>query len=215
MIKHIIFDFDGVIANTNKLKVDLLAKILSENFNHPNEKIIEFIKLHPGLNRNLYINKLEDILDKKINKQKTLNQLSHNISSILDTAEINPYLKEIRDHNKSINWYVITSGDEQEVKIFLKKNLLDGYFRNVRGGTDNKYLSFVELKKKYNIKEDESLIIGDGSKDYDLIKRTSIKGFLIKEWSQEPGFLISINSPKVVILKKIKDLRTQYKKYIK
>ena len=61
-MKHAIFDFDGIVANTNKLKINLLSDILSYNFKCPKKKVDQLIKLYPGLNRGTYIDELEKIL---------------------------------------------------------------------------------------------------------------------------------------------------------
>ena len=39
MVKNIIFDFDGIIADTNKFKIKVLTNILSQNFEYPKNNI--------------------------------------------------------------------------------------------------------------------------------------------------------------------------------
>ena len=120
----------------------------------------------------------------------------------------------MREHNQLVKWFIITSGNETEVKSYLIKHSAISYFQDIKGGKGNKFLSYLDLLEKYKIDKDNLLVIGDGSKDYDLIKKISCLGLLVIEWSQEQDFLKSINQPDIDIIDTIKNLSVLYKKII-
>ena len=71
MVKNIIFDFDGIIADTNKIKIKVLTNILSQHFEYPKNNISNLlVKSLPGLNRSAYIEILQKIKNQKIDKKK-------------------------------------------------------------------------------------------------------------------------------------------------
>jgi phosphoglycolate phosphatase-like HAD superfamily hydrolase len=215
MNKCVIFDFDGIIADSNKLKIDILSQILSEFFDFPKHKIADLLVIKsPGLNRVAYIEVLEKIKEIKIDKKKILSKINEKMNAALKDVKINPYLKEMREYNQSVKWFIITSGNENEVKSYLTRHLIISYFLDIKGGNGNKFLSYLDLLEKYKIEKDNLIVIGDGSKDYDLIKKISCLGLLVSEWSQEPGFLTSINEPDINIIDTIKNLSLFYKKII-
>jgi len=122
MIKNVIFDFDGIIADTNKLKINILTNILSKYFKYPKKNISNLLaKSLPGLNRLAYIEILQKVTSKKMDKKKILKSINKEILDSLLQSKINPYLRKMREYNTKINWYIITSGNEKEVIFFLKK----------------------------------------------------------------------------------------------
>lgn len=215
MNKCVIFDFDGIIADSNKLKIDILSQILSEFFDFPKHKITDLlVTKSPGLNRAAYIEVLEKIKETKIDKKKILSKINQRMNAALIYAKLNPYLEEMRKHNQLVKWFIITSGNANEVKSYLARHLIISYFQDIKGGNGNKFLSYLDLLEQYNIEKDNLIVIGDGSKDYDLIKKISCLGLLVSEWSQEPEFLTTINQPNINIIDTIKNLSLFYKKII-
>ena len=214
MTKHVVFDFDGIIANSNKDKIKVLSKILSKTFNYPEKYISNLLlKSLPGLNRSLYIEILKKITNKKINKKKLLKLINVKMLDMFRKVKINPYIKNMREHKENVYWYIITSGCKKEVIFFLNKHKISNYFRSIVGGTGEKYLSFLILKKKYKIDNKNLMVIGDSLKDLELIKKLSCQGFLVTEWSQEANFLSLVRFPNIKILKKLKELKLVYKSH--
>lgn len=215
MSKWIIFDFDGVIADSNKIKINLLSQIFSEYFNFPKQKIVDLMVVEaPGLNRFKYIEKLEQIKKIKINKKEILSTINLKMNNVLGAAKLNPFLKEMREHNLLVKWFIVTSGNESEVKSYLRKHSINSYFQDIKGGNGNKFLSYLDLLEKYKLDKDNLIVIGDGSKDYDLMKKIPCFGLLVVEWSQEPDLLKSINQSDINIIDTMKNLSLFYKKII-
>ena len=149
MFKHVIFDFDGIIANSNKYKIKILSEILSKTFDYPKKNISNLLlKSLPGLNRSFYIKILQKITNKKINKEKLLKLINLKMLDLLSKVKINPYLNSMREHNKNIYWYIITSGNKKEVIFFLNKHKIRNYFKYVSGGKKGKHFLFLSLNTK-------------------------------------------------------------------
>jgi len=216
MIKNVIFDFDGIIADTNKLKINILTNVLSKYFKYPKKNISNLLaKSLPGLNRLAYIQILQKVTSRKINKKKLLKSINKEILDSLLQSKINPYLSKMREYNTKINWYIITSGNEKEVIFFLKKKKIDNCFKGIVGGRGDKYLSFLGLSKKYKINRKNLVVIGDGNRDLKLIKKLSCYGMLVLKWSLEKNYLKYLKVSKVEILNNFRSLNILYKKIIK
>tara|TARA_B110000238_G_C15979251_1_gene375203 strand:- start:62 stop:715 length:654 start_codon:yes stop_codon:yes gene_type:complete len=216
MVKNIIFDFDGIIADTNKIKIKVLTNILSQHFEYPKNNISNLlVKSLPGLNRLAYIEILQKIKNQKVDKKKILASINTEILKLILHSKINTYLKKMRGHDKKINWYIITSGNEREVIFFLKKNKINNYFKDVVGGKGDKYLSFLSLSKKYKINRENLVVIGDGNGDLKLIKRLSCYGILVLKWSLEKNYLKNLKVPKIQILNNFRELNIIYKNIIR
>ncbi len=210
--KFFIFDFDGIIANSNGIKLEILIKFFSKSFGFPASFILNLIESYPGKNRSFYIDHLKHIKNKKINKKKLLSSINTVMSINLLNAPLNPHLKQMRVFNEEIDWFIITSGNTIEVKNFLKKKKIFSYFKDIVGGDDNKYISYLKLKIKHKLKNKNIVVVGDGVKDFELVTKTGGEGFLILQWSKENDFLLSVDFPNIKVLKTLKEFKLIYKK---
>ena len=141
--KFCIFDFDGIIANSNSIKLEILIKFFSKTFGFPASFILNLIESYPGKNRSFYIEHLSLLKNKKINKKKLLSSINSVMNINLLNAPLNPHLKQMRAFNKEIDWFIISSGNTKEIKNFLKKRKIFSYFKDIIGADDNKYISYL------------------------------------------------------------------------
>ena len=71
------------------------------------------------------------------------------------------------------------------------------------------------LKKKYQIKRKNLVVIGDGNRDLKLIKKLSCYGLIVLKWSLEKKNLKYLKIPKVEIINNFRALNFSYKNIIK
>ena len=158
--KTVIFDFDGVILDSNSIKKSAIQasvkSILAEdaarefvdyfvNLNGvPREqKIAKYI---PADKRSRVLKKYEEILDAKLKDAELISGVAELIKSL---------------HALKIKLFVLSGGTEIEVKMLLRNLGLYDYFEGVFGGPKNKEknLQYMEVKKPV-------LYFGDSEIDY-------------------------------------------------
>lgn len=186
----IIFDFDGVIIDSNDIKTEAFKKSIK---NESKENIENFIKYHK-LNFNISrYKKFEHFYSKikKINKKKLKFSMKN---TLLKYSKINKelslksrviygltnFLKKLRKLN--IKLIVISSSDTDDIKFVLKKKNLSKYFSEVLGSPTSKKKHFKNIKNNLNNKI-QVLSLGDSKNDYLISKSMAFDFIYIKSKS--------------------------------
>lgn len=179
---QIIFDFDGVILNSHKVKTSAFyyifkefgkRKALKAQKYHLKNVGISRIKKFKHLNKNLF--KKENIKIKELNKKFT----EYCINKISD-LKIDIYLLNFFKKNyKKYDFYISTGTPQIEIIKILKEKKIFQFFKKVYGSPKSK-IKHINLIKNKNQKR---IFIGDSKEDYISAKKTNTK-FILKEHAE-------------------------------
>jgi len=193
---HIIFDFDGVILNSHKIKTKAFYKIFESYGKNIANKAVKFHKQNIGKSRYFKFKFiLKNIIKKKISKKEllVLNKnfdfiVEKNIKKIFPSKYLLMFLKK-----KGKNVFYISTGTPQNkiIKI-LKDKKLFSFFKKVYGSPSSKVDHIKSIKKR----SAKLLFIGDSLEDYRAAKKTKIN-FLLKSNSENISFRKSIKTKKI------------------
>jgi HAD superfamily hydrolase (TIGR01549 family) len=194
MKKNIIFDFDGVILNSHKVKTNAFYDLFKKYGKKLAEKSKSYHLKNIGKNRYYKFKFIvENYLKIKISK-KILNDLDKKfdfyISKKIDHLTVSENLKKFFSLKNKYNFYISTGTPKHKmIKILKKKKILNN-FKNVYGSPSNKiqHLKLIKKNKK------PCIFIGDSVEDYNAAKKAKI------------NFLLKINSENELFRKKNKDL---------
>lgn len=195
-IKHIIFDFDGTIADSIYLVVELMNQVAEKyKFEPIREEDYEYLRSLTMMERSreLHIS-LHQIPIIGIELTKTYYQA---ISSIKAFAGINEMLTKLKQLNLKLS--IISSNSSKNIRKFLNNNNLN-YFDNVYSssnlfGKDKAIKSFI---KKQNLKKDELIYIGDEHRDIVASKANSIK-IISVSWGADSLEILSKANPDFIV----------------
>ena len=206
MIKAIIFDFDGVIFNTEEPVFKLIKK-LCKKYKCPIKNKEEFLELY---NLNFFKS-----MEKRGVKGKKLDKFKKECEEELKKLHLHifqsipPLLKEL-----SMHYYlaVISSNFKKIITYNLKKQSLLNYF-SVLVGADIEESKVKRLKKCleiFKIKPSEAVYIGDTAGDVKEAKKARIKTLAVT-WGfhsrqalkkQKPNYIASNPKQILKLLKK-------------
>ena len=187
MIKNVIIDIDGTLAETYS---DIIRSL---NFSLKKEKIKKKIDLKKF--KSLANNGSKKMIMKLIGRKKSY------LINDLNNLFINHYRKNICIKSKlkknallflkyckknKINLFVSTNKSEENAKLLLKKLKVLKYFKFTAGHDTFNYkkpnpLHLDMLKKKFKIKKKQTIYIGDSEIDSLVARKFKIKFFLIKK----------------------------------
>ena len=170
--KNIIFDFDGVIAESNHVKDEAFYSIFlsygkeiasySLNYHLKNRGVSRFDKVTHVLDHfNLSKDNFQSIVDsfsKIVFKDVCASPLVEGIESFLS----NNYQK--------YNFYIISATPTEELLAILKNIKIIQYFKSIYGSPNDKKFWLSELINSKQIFVDNSLFIGDASSDKNAAK---------------------------------------------
>lgn len=199
MKKNVIFDFDGVILNSHKVKTDGFYELFKKYGKIVAQKSKKFHLNNIGKNRYYkfeYIYK--NYLKKKINIQIIKNldkEFDQFVISKINALNVSTKLKSFLRLKKKYNFYISTSTPTEKIKRILKEKKIFNYFDNIYGSPKKKIQHIISIKKNKKM----TVFIGDSIEDFYAAKKTNIK-FLLKNNSENKIFrkknkkLLKINS---------------------
>jgi len=167
-----IMDFDGVILDSNEIKIIAYKKTI-EKFE--NSIIEEFIKYHiqnPGISRYVKFRYLyENILNKSYT-ENDINLLADTFSKlvaeeILRVPMINGAKEFLEKYYQNNDIYVVSGTPEIELKDIVEKRNLKKYFKAIYGAPVFKKEHIANIiKNNSEISRENFYFFGDGSTDY-------------------------------------------------
>ena len=176
----IYLDFDGVVADTVKIKNDAFLKYFCKRF--PSFKL-EII--NNFLIENKYKSRKEkidlffkQIIKKRLSKKKLeyeIYLIEKYFKKIILKAKLFKNIINFIKKRKEYRFHIISAGNKYEIEAFLKKNKLHKNILSIHGYEKNKIDHFKNIKKRFNYKKKDIIAIGDSKTDYLVSKKFNIK----------------------------------------
>ncbi len=170
MIKNIIFDFDGVILESNDVKIEGFFKLFEEYGEEKALFISNYFKGNAGLSRydiiKYFFSKFynENISEEKLIKYA--NQYSNIVKEkVVNTRFVEGYQDFILNKN-NYELFIVSSSDEKDLKYICDKINITNDFNDILGSPIKKAINIENVIIKYNLKKNETLYIGDSINDY-------------------------------------------------
>ena len=193
MIKTIFFDFDGVLAESVEVKHNSFYDLYRPFGNKIAQKVKEHNNLNGGISRfdkfKIYHDKF---LGKKI-EQNTIDDLANQYSKlvldkVIKSNNVIGSLKFLDKYKNTYDYFIITGTPKNEIDLILKGKKISNYFKDVFGSPKNKKHWNEYIIKKYNLKRNEIVFIGDSMSDYDAALYSKLNFILRKTTHNEAIF---------------------------
>lgn len=196
MIKHIMFDFDGTIADSYDVGIAILFKMIDK---HNLRKIsideLEELKGHSIKSRFKYIGvPLRKI--PRISKD-VFAEIKEQVPSLLPYKDIRQVLYDLKDQGYLLS--ILSSNSTDVIQEFLKINDLQIFEEViVSNGLFNKQKYIKKYIKKYNLDKKQLIYVGDEQRDINSCKKADIDMIAVS-WGFDPIALLKIGKPKYLI----------------
>lgn len=181
----IILDCDGVIFDSNFLKIEAFSSTFEElGFNKIHiDKFINFMKNNFGMSRYRFAEYfIVDILERNFDKilfEKIIKLYSKKSYELYLKAAFTKNLLEFLEKYKHKNLFIASGGDEKELNEIFKRRKIDKYFRTIYGSPKKKNDIVKEIVEEYN----NSVMIGDAKSDMLAAKEAGIYFIFMREYS--------------------------------
>jgi len=187
--KLIVYDCDGVILNSNRIKTEAFGESVSflgskaasifKNYHIQNggisryEKFQHFIEsIVPDLG-----------IDYDINLQQLLETYSKEVALKLMSCEIDESIFKLKDATPSSSWAVASGSDQEELRnIFTNRDLTKLFELGIWGSPSSKQEIFKTHFRGYA--PSDILFLGDSLYDYKVSKEFKVDFAFITHWSE-------------------------------
>ncbi len=172
MIKNILWDFDGVILDSMKIKGDGFVELFKEydsikvqeleKYHYDNGGISRFEKIKYFFHNILKQPVTEDeVLKHANNFANIIEKKLYNSSNLIDDS-----VNFIKKNHKEYNFHIVSGAEHEELNKICKYLSLDKYFLSINGSPIKKDILVKDILKKYKYKIKETILIGDSINDY-------------------------------------------------
>ena len=184
----LIFDCDGVILNSNKIKTQAFYDVAKIYGHGPAQKLKDYHLQNGGISRYQKFEYLfTDILQKPIETQelkKLLSNFSKEVKKALLICEVASNIKEFRGKTRNTKWLIVSGGDQAELREIFEQRGLSNYFDGgIFGSPDDKDVILKNETKNRNI-IGKSLFLGDSMYDYQAAKTAKMDFIFISKWTE-------------------------------
>ena len=180
MIKTVLWDFDGVILDSMKVRDWGFEEIFKDFDKELIDKLLAYHRKNGGLSRYVKIRYFyEELLGKSITEQGVLEyaqkfsvlmrkELTNPKNLILDVVEF------IKNNHQNYNFHIVSGSDQEELRFLNKELGIDQYFISIHGSPTTKKKLVANLLEKYDYKIENTSLIGDSINDYEAAHHNNI-----------------------------------------
>ncbi len=183
-----IFDCDGVVLNSNKVKTEAFYQTTRSYGEGYAEALVRYHVQNGGVSR---YKKFEyfivNILKQEIDRDEMnhlLGAFSKNVKSGLMECEIADGLDEFRYITADSRWCIVSGGDQEELReIFVERKIDYLFDGGIFGSPETKETILAREISSGNIKK-PGLFIGDSKYDYQAADGADLDFIFLSKWSE-------------------------------
>ena len=191
----IIFDCDGVVLDSKKVKTQAFFDIAEPWGNKAQNLLTKYHVNNGGISRHKKVGYLLDVILpdvscelSTVNRDTLYRELLDNYANFvkkgLSTCPISPYLEKLRRHCSSSKWAIVSGGDQNELNLLFKSRNLDSYFdAGIFGSPDDKKMILERELSSGNFSE-PALFLGDSKYDHISACAFNIDFVFVSAWTE-------------------------------
>lgn len=181
MFKTILWDFDGVILDSMKIR-DWGFEEIFKNFKKKDvESLLRYHRKNGGLSRYVKIRYFFEVLIGKTISEKEVLVYAEKFSRLMKKELINPRnlildsLEFIKNNYKKYNFHIVSGSDQEELRFLCNELNISQYFKSINGSPTEKSILIKNILNNYDDSLENYCLIGDSINDYEAAKKNSIK----------------------------------------
>ena len=200
--KLILWDFDGVIIESNSVREQGFREVLKQYPSEQVEELIDFHNANGGWSRYVKFRYFFEKIRKEPTTDEQVNDLAGKFSSIMKDLLVNPellitetvaFIEEMYNSGKEM--HIVSGSDGNELRGLCSALKIDHFFKSINGSPTPKNLLVKELVELNHYQKKNIVLIGDSINDYEAAKVNGIpfigfnnelliqKGMYVKKFS--------------------------------
>jgi phosphoglycolate phosphatase-like HAD superfamily hydrolase len=184
----IIFDCDGVILDSNKIKSDAFYNVAFSYGKDAAESLRRYHVLNGGVSRYVkfeyFISSIlcKPVLDEELHNLLSL--FSIEVKNALLSCDVADGLLALRALTESAVWIIASGGDQEELReVFEEKGLAQQFNGGIYGSPDNKD-EIIRKGISLGFIKEPCLFIGDSKYDYQSAHNAEFDFLFLFKWTE-------------------------------
>lgn len=192
-----IFDFDGVIKDSVKVKSDAFVQLYASEGKEFQQKVEEYHLANGGISRYVKFKVWNEWLNRSTS-ETAIEELAQRFSDlVVDNVVASPFIQgaelAIEIAHKSAFTFIATGTPDQEIIAILDRLDLNSSFTEIHGSSRKKPVITKDILTRFKFDPSEVLFIGDAQTDYHAALECEVDFYLREtdyntEWfGDKPG----------------------------
>lgn len=186
--QSIVFDCDGVVLNSNKIKTQAFYEATKHFGHEPAQALVDYHVQNGGISRyakfEYFITQiLQQPFDEALN-QDLLERFAAAVKQGLMNCEVAEGLDQLKAQTPNANWLIVSGGDQQELReVFAARDLAKYFTGGIFGSPDTKDTILARELENGNITR-PALFLGDSKYDYQAAKAAELDFLFLTQWTE-------------------------------
>ena len=208
--KTLVFDCDGVILNSNKVKTKAFYEAALPYGEYEARELVAYHIKHGGISRyTKFETFLRDIVKIPITAQaldQLLGSYASEVQHGLLHCETASGLEALRDATSHARWAVVSGGDQAELRsVFAQRNIDLWFDAGIFGSPDDKDTILAREFGSGKLVR-PAIFLGDSRYDHEAAIRAKLDFVFVSGWSEFHGFEAYCKDHYLVEISKVIDL---------
>ena len=185
--KTLVFDCDGVVLNSNKVKTEAFYKAALPYGEDAAQQLVDYHIRRGGISR---YEKFEWFVQSVVagvvgpSLEQLLAIYAEEVSHGLLNCDIANDLKELRQKTPDTNWLIVSGGDQSELRtLFKQRGIAELFDGGIFGSPDSKNTILEREIRKKNIIT-PALFIGDSKYDFHASSDSGLDFLFVYGWTE-------------------------------
>jgi phosphoglycolate phosphatase-like HAD superfamily hydrolase len=190
--RTIVFDCDGVILNSNKVKTQAFYNTALSYGDIAAKALVDYHIAKGGISRyekfNYFLNVIVPAGNKLSNLEELINCYACEVRKGLLSCDVTVGLSQLRACTLDSRWMIVSGGDQKELReVFAYRGLADYFDGGIFGSPASKDEIFDRELKSGNLQL-PALFLGDTQYDHQSAERAGVDFVFISGWSEFTGW---------------------------
>lgn len=177
--KTIIFDFDGVILDSARLKTQTFVQCYAGEDEDKIAAVVSYQERHGGIGRRDKFQYFERAIFDRPGDPAAVDALCARFAAMIDKAmQDAPFIvgaeQALLALQRRMPLHLVSGMPETELKALLAQRTLDGFFASVAGSPKPKKAEFERILKDGRLAPAEVLAVGDSRTEFDAAQELGV-----------------------------------------
>ncbi len=190
-LQAVFFDFDGVICDSVNIKTEAFASLYQPYGANVVEKVIAYHLKHGGLSRYEKIRHYETLIKNSPPAEETINKLASDFSElVLQKVISSPYIigavEALTQLHSEYPLFIVSGTPQEELRVIAREKKINHLFKEINGSPQTKHEIITDLLARYNLRNENCVMIGDAMTDYTAAKLTGVNFIGVNNFQDSP-----------------------------
>jgi len=177
--KHIIFDFDGVLVESNSLRFEGFRQLFRNYPNDQVQRLVEYAMLNGGMSRyekiRYFFGEIRNETISDADVQTLSKQYTKLVKQkVIDAESVKGSLEFLSNNHTKYDFAIVSGSDQQELREVCRARKIHQFFFKILGSPEKKKINLSRLLSEAGWGKELCLFVGDSINDLNAARINSI-----------------------------------------